>query len=271
MESSNRTNTPDHYGTEATSRSSERPHVDPPFLTPQRCCANADQVLPDPSDNHQALSLCRQAQASAGIALSQYNLGFTAIATGDYHSARQYFTHALARYEDLADQLGASNALAGLALLDRVTGDYQRGQQRAARALAKQRQLGDAFATANTLSLLGSITSQLGQLAEAETELREALILNDRTGNVSGISWMLHELAASAAASGQPEQAVLLSSAAQSLEGQLGGGIPVHILGITPPIATAREQLDPAQAEQARRRGQLMNRQQAVTAALSGP
>jgi predicted ATPase/DNA-binding XRE family transcriptional regulator len=218
----------------------------------------------------QALSLSRQAQAPAGIALSQYNLGFSALATGDYHSARQYFTHALAGYEDLADQLGASNALAGMALLDRVTGDYQRGRQRAARALARQRQLGDAFATANTLSLLGSITSQLGQLAEAETELREALILNDRAGNVSGITWMLHELAATAASSGQPEQAVLLSSAAQSLEGQLGGGIPIHILGLTPPIATAREQLDPAQAEQAWRRGQLMNRQQAVTAALSG-
>jgi hypothetical protein len=64
---------------------------------------------------------------------------------------------------------------------------------------------------------------------------------------------------------------VLLSSAAESLEGQLGGGPPIHVLRITQPVHLAREQLDPAQAQQAWQQGQQMNREQAVEAARSDP
>jgi predicted ATPase/DNA-binding SARP family transcriptional activator len=219
----------------------------------------------------EALALYEQANAMAGIALSQYNLGFTAAFDGDYHAAGRYFTDALAGYENLADQLGASNALAGLAFVDRVTGNYERGQQRAAHSLTQQRLLGEEFGAANTLSLLGSITSQMGHIDKAETMLREALILHDQAGNVSGITWMLRELAGTAASRGQPERAIILSSAAQSLEDQLGGGIPIHVLRITEPVLLARQQLDPARAQQAAYQGGLMTPQQAVAAALSGP
>ena len=50
-------------------------------------------------------------------------------------------------------------------------------------------------------------------MAQAETLLREALTLHERAGNISGILWMLHELAATAAARRQPEKAVMLSGA----------------------------------------------------------
>ncbi len=56
-------------------------------------------------------------------------------------------------------------------------GSLRGGAGWAAQSLAQQRLLGDEFGAANTLSLLGSITSQMGDLAEAETLLREALIL----------------------------------------------------------------------------------------------
>jgi tetratricopeptide (TPR) repeat protein len=170
----------------------------------------------------QALVLCQEARAAAGIALSQYNLGFTAAAAGDYRSALRRFGAALTEYEALEDQLGASNALAGLALVDRATGAYQRGQQRAAQALTQQRHLRDAFAIANTLSLLGSITTQLGHLTEADAMLREALIMHDQARNASGITWMLRELAVTAAIHGQRQRAVQLSGAAQSLETNSG-------------------------------------------------
>jgi tetratricopeptide (TPR) repeat protein len=217
----------------------------------------------------QALRLCQEERAAAGIALSQNNLGFTAAAAGDYRSALRRFGAALTEYEALEDQLGASNALAGLALVDRATGAYQRGQQRAAQALTQQRHLGDAFAIANTLSLLGSITTQLGHLTEAEAMLREALVLHDQAGNASGITWMLRELAAAAAIHGQRQRAVQLSSAAESLEDQLGGGIPLQMLGITPLVDAAMEQLGALPAQQAWRQGQEMNQQEAVAFALS--
>lgn len=82
---------------------------------------------------------------------------------------------------------------------------------------------------------------------------------------------MLHELAATAVTLGQPARAILLSGAARSLEGKLGGGIPFHALHIAERINTAWDQLDPAQAERAWDNGRLMSLEQAVAAALTDP
>jgi predicted ATPase len=219
----------------------------------------------------EALAAYTQARAKTGIALSHYNLGFTAAIAGDYASARWCFEQALAEYDDLADQLGRGNALAGLALVDQATGDYERGRQRAADGLALQRLSGDDYGATNSLSLLGSITSQMGRVSQAEALLREALIGHERAGNMSGIVWMLHELAATAVTRGQPARAVLLSGAARSLEDKLGGGIPVHVVHVTQRTNAAWDQLDAAQAERAWDNGRFMSLQQAIAAALTDP
>jgi predicted ATPase/DNA-binding SARP family transcriptional activator len=217
----------------------------------------------------EALAICTRAGLANEMAQSHYNLGFTAVYAGDHAAGGEYFRLALAEYDKLGDRLGASNALAGLALVDRATGDYERGRQRAAQSLTQQRLLGDEFAAANTLGLLGSITSRTGAVAEAESLLREALTRHERAGNISGILWMLHELAATAAASGQPEKALMLSGAARSLEGELGGGISTEVLQLTQLVHAAREQLEPAQAQRAWESGRNMDRQQAIKAALA--
>jgi tetratricopeptide (TPR) repeat protein len=218
-----------------------------------------------------ALAVYKRARAKTGIALSHYNLGFTAIYAGDNASAGRYFEQALSEYKNLADQLGQGNALGGLALVDRATGDYERGRQRATDALAVQRLSGDEFGATNSLGLLGSITSQMGRVSEAETMFREALMAHKRAGNISGIVWMLHELAATATTRGQPKRAILLSGAARSLEGKLGGGIAVHALYLAQRTQVAWDQLDPAQAQRAWDNGRLMGLQQAVDAALRAP
>jgi predicted ATPase len=220
----------------------------------------------------EALAAYTKARVKTGIALSHYNLGFTAVIAGDNASARSYFEQALAGYDDLADQLGRGNALGGLALVDRAAGDYERGRQRAADGLSLQRLSGDDFGATNSLSLLGSITSQMGRVSEAEAMFREALISHERVGNMSGIGWMLLELAATAVTRGQPARAILLSGAARSLEGKQGGGIAVHVLlHLAERINTAWDQLEPAQAERAWDNGRLMNQQQAVAAVLTDP
>jgi hypothetical protein len=128
----------------------------------------------------------------------------------------------------------------------------ERGRQRAADGLSLQRLSGDDFGATNSLSLLGSITSQMGRVSEAEAMFREALISHERLGNMSGIGWMLLELAATAVTRGQSARAILLSGAARSLEGKQGGGIAVHVLlHLAERINTAWDQLDPAQAERA--------------------
>lgn len=216
-----------------------------------------------------ALAIYEKMGAANGIAMSHYNLGFTVGITGDLEAGNRYLHKALREYEKLGDRLGASNALAGLAAADRMTGDYERGRQRAAESLTQQRLLGDEFAATTTLSMLGSITSRTGPVEEAETVLREALILHERAGDVSGIVWMLYELAATAASRGQHERAIRLSGAARSLEGKLGGGIPVAGFRLGELVQTAWDQLEPADAQRAWENGRLMSRQQAVNAALA--
>jgi predicted ATPase/DNA-binding SARP family transcriptional activator len=217
----------------------------------------------------EALAHYTQAGRQAGIAQSHYDLGFTAVHAGASGRAHLYFSQALAEYEHLGDQIGRGNALGGLALVDRVTGNYERARQQALESLALQRKLGDEFGATNSLSLLGSITSRMGLLDDAEALLREALTTHERAGNVSGIIWMLHELADTAVSRRQPERAAMLSGAAQSLEGELGGGAGVRALGLTPPMQALPQQDDPAPAKRAWERGRLMTRQQAVAAALA--
>jgi predicted ATPase/DNA-binding SARP family transcriptional activator len=217
----------------------------------------------------EALAIYTRAGLANGTAQSHYNLGFTAtFLAGDHAVAREYFRQALAEYDELGDRFGTSSALAGLALVDRVAGDYERGRKRAEQSLAEQRLLGDEFGATNTLGLLGSITSRTGAVAEAEAFLREALTLHERAGNISGILWMLHELAATAAARGQSERALTLSGAARSLEGELGGGIGIE-LELTRLAHTAWDQLEPARAQRAWDSGRAMSRQHAIKAALA--
>jgi hypothetical protein len=149
-----------------------------------------------------------------------------------------------------------------------VAGDYERGRQRAEQSLAQQRLLGDEFGATNSLGLLGSIISRTGAVTEAEILLSEALTLHERAGNISGILWMLHELAATAAAHGRSEKALTLSGAARSLEGELGGGIGIE-LELTRLAHTAWDQLEPARAQRAWDSGRAMSRQQAIKAALA--
>jgi len=217
----------------------------------------------------EALAAYRRAEAQHGIALSHYNLGFTAAYAGDNASARRHFNEALADYEKLGDHLGRGNALGGLALVDRATGDYERAQQQAIESLTLQRLSGDEFGATNTVGLLGSIASQMGQVADAEVMLREALLSHERSGNITGIVWMLHELAATASARGQPDRAVLLSGAARSLEGELGGGVAVQALRLAQYLSVAWDQLEPAQAQRIWDEGLMMGRQRAVAIALS--
>jgi len=217
----------------------------------------------------EALAICTREDLRNGVAQSHYNLGFTAVfQAGDHAAAREYFRQALDEYDKLGDRLGASSALAGLALVDRVAGDYERGRQRATQSLTQQRLLGDEFGATNTLGLLGSIVSRTRAVTEAEGLLREALTLHERAGNISGILWMLRELAATAAARGQLKKALMLSGAARSLEGELGGGIGIE-LELTQLVHTAWEQLEPTRAQRAWDSGRAISRQQAIKAALA--
>jgi predicted ATPase/DNA-binding SARP family transcriptional activator len=217
----------------------------------------------------QALLISLGHDLAATMALAHYNLGFTAVYAGDYDSAAAHFGEALAAYHSQADEQGMASAISGQALVDRMTGNFERARDRAADGLSRQRLAGDQLGATNTLGLLGSINARMGHLADAENMLRDALIAHDRAGNVSGIVWMLHELAATAAMRGEISRAIVLSSAAHSADGELGGGISPNALGLLAPVEAARGLLGPSEAQEAWNTGQHLTLRQALEAGLS--
>jgi predicted ATPase/DNA-binding SARP family transcriptional activator/DNA-binding CsgD family transcriptional regulator len=216
----------------------------------------------------QALSCFQQAGDAAGIAEAHYNLGFTTQFAGDSHKARGLFEAAAREYDNLGDELGHLNALTGTALVDHVTGNTERALQQAQASLQRFRALGDRFAADNCLSLLGSILRVQGNLSEAGTILREALAAHDEAGNLSGIVWMLHELAGIAFSRNQTERALRLAGAASRMQGQ-GGTVPVEQLPLGRPSSRASGQPGMPAETPAWRAGQQMSRSEAVAEALS--
>jgi predicted ATPase/DNA-binding SARP family transcriptional activator len=218
----------------------------------------------------QALSCYQQAGDAAGIAEAHYNLGFTTQFAGDNQEARALLEEAATEYDNLGDELGHLNALTGIALLDLRTGNTDRARQQAQVSLERFRALGDQFAASNCLSLLGSILRAQGNLSEASTIMREALTAHHEAGNLSGIVWMLHELAGIARTRSQVERAERLVGAAIRLQGQ-GGTIPLEQLPLSRPPSIPDGQPESPAETQAWQEGQQMSQAEAVAEALSEP
>lgn len=216
----------------------------------------------------EALSTYNAAGALVGVADSHYNLGFIAVYDGALESARAHFTNAQTGYQHAKSPDAVANANAGLALVDRMTGAYRRARRRAEHSLAEQQRLGNDVEADNTRGLLGSIQARNGNFDEAETILRQTILAHYQAGNIFGVIWMLHELAAIAAARDLPKRALQLASAAQTLETDAGGGIDPEQLGLTRPIHNAESRLSPEAAEQAIHEGKRFTVEQAVASAL---
>src|SRR6202011_699161 len=216
----------------------------------------------------QALSCFQQAGDAAGIAEAHYNLGFTTQFAGDSHKARSLFEAAASEYDNLGDELGRLNARTGIALVDHMPGNTERARQQAQASLQRFRALGDQFAASNCLSLLGSILRAQGNLTEASTIMREALAAHDEAGNLSGIAWMVHELAGIAFTRNQTERALRLAGAASRMQGQ-GGTVPVEQPPLAPPSLRAPGQPGSPAETPAWRAGRQMSRAEAVAEALS--
>jgi DNA-binding CsgD family transcriptional regulator len=87
-------------------------------------------------------------------------------------------------------------------------------------------------------------------------------------GNLSGIVWMLHELAGIAFSRNQTERALRLAGAASRMQGQ-GGTVPVEQLPLARPSSRASGQPGSPAETPAWRAGQQMSRAEAVAEALS--
>jgi tetratricopeptide (TPR) repeat protein len=158
----------------------------------------------------ESASLSEALKLPWGLAQGQHNLGWLALARGEYTRARECFEASLAHdrstghQKDIgADQLG----LAGVAI---QTGDHSEAWRLYASALALYRGIGYQRGAAMALVGLGEATLANDDPASAQVYLHEALLTALR---IRALPWVLASLVGMAALwvqAGQAEKAVEL-------------------------------------------------------------
>jgi non-specific serine/threonine protein kinase len=78
------------------------------------------------------------------------------------------------------------------------------------------------------LNNLGKVQTLRGELGQARGQLHEALTLSHRLGNRRRMAYILHAVAALAAAEGQAERAVRLAETAAAAIAAIGAAYPPH-------------------------------------------
>ena len=224
-------------------------------------------------DYNEALSCYERAAATLdgtgdlpAQAEAVYDSGFALVLVGRLEDGLHRFIDAEQRYRELGDPRGQANARSGQALAAFLGGDSGRATTLAQEALAELRIHGDPFETANAGALVATTLRAAGRVDEAEPMLREAVVAFHAMGSVSGVAWMVAEMAALAFGRGNVRPAAVLAGAAESLDNSRHPRVPMTMLGLQD-INRIRSG-HPA-AEQEWNRGRAMTIDEAVAATLA--
>jgi tetratricopeptide (TPR) repeat protein/transcriptional regulator with XRE-family HTH domain len=134
-------------------------------------------------DLEQALAIHRDLGDRRGQADSLRELGIVRRTSGDYQGAAGDLEQALAIYRDLGNRSGQAETLNETGTLHRIGGDPAKAQAHHKQALELARSLrSDSWDEAHALAGLGRCAAAAGHTAQAESLLRQALEILQRTG-----------------------------------------------------------------------------------------
>jgi predicted ATPase/class 3 adenylate cyclase len=203
-----------------------------------------------------------------GLAYTVGALGFAMIEL-DAEVALAVLDESLDLFRDLGDARGEARSL-----LVRATAQFRLGHLREARASVERslelaREAGDYYFVIFSSSLLGRTQLLTGDIAAGigtyRSMLEEARAINLRIGIANG----LENFGEVAIWAGDVRQAVRLGAAAQRLKQELGGGIPLGIVGALEPLVVGRRDLAPAEFDREAAAGRAMDLDSAVAEALA--
>ena len=161
-------------------------------------------------------------ESVALMALTLSNLGRVAHERGDEAEAGAQFEEAERLIETLTDRPGAGLIKLGLAEAARDTNDHERAQALAESALEILEHVGDQRGVALALAHLGSTATARRDFTRAYELLARSLRLNYETSDPYGVAFVIDRFAVLASVTGQPERALRLTGAAETLREQVG-------------------------------------------------
>jgi predicted ATPase/class 3 adenylate cyclase len=217
----------------------------------------------------EALRLFTTVADEPGIAEASLDVGYVRQIRGDGEAAARAFETALRRFRALGDELGAANTLIALGFAAFMARSLGTASAHVTEGLALLRRIGPTFDANNALSLLGAIQRLQGDFDDADASDRAALVVHNALGNTPGVVWMLSELAAVAVETGQPERALRLAAAAQTLQAEEHHGVPLQLLALPDVRSRGTEALGADAAEAIWTQGRRLGAADAIDLAIS--
>jgi DNA-binding SARP family transcriptional activator len=157
-----------------------------------------------------ARTIYAEAGEVAHQAPSGNNLAHVLGILGRHDEARELYERGLTIARDNGDRPGETKALNGLARIDVEAGHHRQALDRATAALAIARETGYRIYEGIALRLLGAAHRGLGEFGTAMRHLEDALRITRAVGEADDLMASLTELAALHAATGHPDDALLL-------------------------------------------------------------
>jgi len=171
-----------------------------------------------------ALELCRQFGDSRGAAYACFGLGMAAFLEGDASAARAHIEEGvrLFRGGPILDAWGLRNVLNALGEIERSQGDFGRAQALYEESLALARQEADAHGIGLLLYNLALVALHHADASRAADLLSQAVHVWRDLGYRSGLAVCILTMGSLASIRQQPERAMRLFGAADSLMEQVG-------------------------------------------------
>jgi non-specific serine/threonine protein kinase len=217
----------------------------------------------------ESLAMNRELGDKAGIANSLYNLGCLAHVQGDPSLAKSLFEESLTIRRAWGDKANIANLLYNLGNVAHTQGDYAAARALLQESLTLYREIGHPFII-HVLGLLGHVERAVGDYAQATSLYQESLKLRRETGDRLSLAQSLEDFAGLAGRQGQPERALRLLGAAETLVATLGRTLPVgYALDYERTVADARARCGAEVFAAAWEEGRAMTLEQAVAYACA--
>jgi predicted ATPase/class 3 adenylate cyclase len=216
----------------------------------------------------EALELDRAAGDRARIGDDYYNLGFVAMASRDFASAREAFGLSAAGFRAVDDRARLAEVSGPLGVVELQTGNIDDALTWLEQARDINREIGDRARLADNTMVLGIIHRRRNEPTTAAAYAREAVTMIREIGDQARLPLAIESVAAVAFAEGQLRRGVILAGAARHMRQTLGGVVPSFWDSIDEPLARANVSLGADAYAAALAEGEAMDLDRAVEFAV---
>ena len=217
----------------------------------------------------ESLALFREISDQQGIGFALTRLGLVEYIQGNFRTALPYFRQSVAIYREIGDKLGAAYSLYNLASVVVEVGDVGAALELVEESVRLCHELGDRRGLGYALSVYGLIGIRKKELNIAASKCYQSLSIFHEIGDKWGMRETMVEIAVIAGMRGRFEIALVLASAAETLNHAIGGVMPEPLRKAGEQlIDRTRRSLRPQEITEAFARGMAMNLEEALALAL---